>query len=194
MRNQRWGGSVIRQDKVNTARQGTARTFSSKSLGFSHGQRTARTVQRGTDRPAPFSQRNRNPERSYQAVFRLLSEQGLLIVAEAVLIATLAAAARIEGLVLVPTDSSCPVGIYRIVHKPLARGELVEACLPDAIARYGMARGYIRSGNCPNGFEPVIKIVGATAGDQVELSGQAASTGLRCREASRAQPTRAADQ
>lgn len=170
---QRWGGSVIGQDKVNTARQGTARTFPSKPFGFSHGQRTVRAVRRGTDRPAPFSQRNRTPECSYRAAFRLLSRQGLIIFAGAVLIATLATGARVERLVLVATDSSCPIGIYRIVHKPLAHGELIEACLPAAIARYGMARGYIRSGTCTNGSEPVIKIIGATAGDQVELSREA---------------------
>ena len=54
--NQRWGGSVIGQDKVNKARYSTARTFSANPFGFSHGQRTVREVSRGTDRPAPSSQ------------------------------------------------------------------------------------------------------------------------------------------
>jgi conjugative transfer signal peptidase TraF len=87
----------------------------------------------------------------------------------AILIMLLAAAMRTDGFILVGTDSSCPIGIYHVVHKPLARDELVEACLPDAIASYGMARGYLASGECPNGAEPVIKVIGALAGDRVDL-------------------------
>lgn len=49
-------------------------------------------------------------------------------------------------------------------------GELVEACLPNAVARYGIERGYLASGACPNDAEPVIKLVGAIAGDRVDLS------------------------
>jgi conjugative transfer signal peptidase TraF len=82
----------------------------------------------------------------------------------------LAAATRTDGLIFVATDSSCPIGIYHVVHQPPARGELVEACLPEAIASYGMARGYLASGECPNGAEPVIKVIGALAGDRVDLS------------------------
>jgi len=86
------------------------------------------------------------------------------------LILLFAAATRTDGLIFVATDSSCPIGIYHVVHQPPARGELVEACLPDAIASYGMARGYLASGECPNGAEPVIKVIGALAGDRVDLS------------------------
>jgi conjugative transfer signal peptidase TraF len=88
----------------------------------------------------------------------------------AILIMLLAAATRTDGLIFVATDSSCPIGIYHVVHQPPARGELVEACLPDAIASYGMARGYLASGECPIGAEPVIKVIGALAGDRVDLS------------------------
>ena len=42
--------------------------------------------------------------------------------------ALLAAATRTDGLIFVATDSSCPIGIYHVVHQPPARGELVEAC------------------------------------------------------------------
>ena len=88
----------------------------------------------------------------------------------AILIAIFAFAMRADGLVIAASDSSCPIGIYRLVHNQLARGELVEACLPDAIAKYGMTRGYLTQGNCPNGSEPVIKIIGAIPGDRVDLS------------------------
>ena len=169
--NQRWGGSVIGQDKVNTARHSTARTFSANPFGFSHGQRTVREVSRGTDRPAPSSQpdstsRARLPE----PLSGSSASKSLWLAIGAILIALLAAATRTDGLIFVATDSSCPIGIYHVVHQPLARGELVEACLPEAIASYGMARGYLASGECPNGAEPVIKVIGALAGDRVDLS------------------------
>jgi conjugative transfer signal peptidase TraF len=155
---------------VNTARYSTARTFSANPFGFSHGQRTVREVLRGTHRPAPSIQPNSTSQRSSKAVFRQLGEQVLWLVAGAILITLLAAATRANGLVFTVTDSSCPVGIYRIVHKSLARGALVEACLPNTIANYGIARGYLTSGDCPNGAEPVVKIIGAMAGDRVNLS------------------------
>jgi conjugative transfer signal peptidase TraF len=169
-RNLRWGGSVIGQDKVNKARQGTARTFSANPFGFSHGQRTVREVSRGTYQPATSIQPNSTSQQGSRAVFRQLGTQVLWLVTGAILIALMAAATRVDALVLVTTDSSCPIGIYRLVNKPLARGELVEACLPSKIASYGMARGYLNSGDCPNGAEPVIKVVGAMAGDHVDLS------------------------
>jgi len=167
---QRWGGSVIGQDKVNTARYSTARTFSANPFGFSHGQRTVRTASRGTDRPAPSSQQIHTSERAAGATFRLLCEQVIWLAMGTILIMLLAAATRADGLILVATDSSCPIGIYHVVHQPLARGELVEACLPEAIASYGMARGYLASGECPDRAEPVIKVIGALAGDRVDLS------------------------
>jgi conjugative transfer signal peptidase TraF len=168
--NQKMGGSVIGQDKVNTARQGTARTFSANPFGFSHGQRTVCEVSRGTGRPAPSSQTIHTSERAVGATFRLLCERVIWLAMGAILIMLLAAATRSGALIFVATDSSCPIGIYQVVHQPLARGELVEACLPEAIASYGMTRGYLASGDCPNGAEPVIKVIGALAGDHVDLS------------------------
>jgi conjugative transfer signal peptidase TraF len=75
------------------------------------------------------------------------------------------------------TDSSAPSGIYRVEGLPsgkplrdLRRGELVEACLPDAIAQRGLERGYLQRGGCPGGAEPVAKSVGALSGDIVVIS------------------------
>jgi conjugative transfer signal peptidase TraF len=155
---------------VNTARYSTARTFSTTPFGFSHGQRTVRTASRGTDRPAPSSQQIHTSERAAGATFRLLREQVIWLAIGAILIALLAASARTDGLIFVATDSSCPIGIYHVVHQPLAHGELVEACLPEAIASYGMSRGYLASGKCPDGAEPVIKVIGAIADDRVNLA------------------------
>jgi conjugative transfer signal peptidase TraF len=81
------------------------------------------------------------------------------------------------GLRIMLTDSAAPVGIYRVESLPsqksmrdLRRGELVEACLPDAIAQRGLERGYLQPGGCPGGAEPVAKRVGALSDDIVVIS------------------------
>jgi conjugative transfer signal peptidase TraF len=76
-----------------------------------------------------------------------------------------AALGRLFKLRITLTDSAAPAGIYRLVAAPVGRGDLVAACLPPAIARAGLARGYLRRGDCPAGAEPVAKVVGALPGD-----------------------------
>jgi conjugative transfer signal peptidase TraF len=73
------------------------------------------------------------------------------------------------GLLNSNTDSAAPAGIYRVVSGKFQRGDLVAACLPIAIARQGLARGYLRTGACAGNAEPVGKIVGALPGDIVEI-------------------------
>jgi len=69
------------------------------------------------------------------------------------------------------TDSACPLGIYRMVNRPISRGDLVLACLPPALARFAQARGYLARGRgCGDGIEPVGKRVGALPGDTVEAT------------------------
>jgi len=69
------------------------------------------------------------------------------------------------------TDSACPPGIYRMVNRPISRGDLVLACLPPALARFAQARGYLARGRgCGDGIEPVGKRVGALPGDTVEVT------------------------
>jgi conjugative transfer signal peptidase TraF len=111
-------------------------------------------------------------ERDPQAPIRHLKLQLLWLLVGAILITLLAFTTGSFGFVITLTDSSCPIGIYCLVRKPIERGELVEACLPNTIASYGIAREYLASGRCPNGAEPVIKIVGATRGDRVDLSSE----------------------
>ena len=53
------------------------------------------------------------------------------------------------GVLISLTDSAAPAGVYRIVSGGFRRGDLVAVCLPIAIARLGLARGYLRSGACP---------------------------------------------
>jgi len=75
------------------------------------------------------------------------------------------------GLRIGLTDSACPPGIYRMVSRAPSRGDLVLACLPDAIARFGSARGYLLRGRgCGDGIEPVGKRLSALPGDSVEVT------------------------
>ena len=74
------------------------------------------------------------------------------------------------GLRIGLTDSACPPGIYRMVNRAPSRGDLVLACLPDAIAQLGIARGYLLRGRgCRDGIEPVGKRLSALPGDSVEV-------------------------
>lgn len=77
--------------------------------------------------------------------------------------------ARIFRLRIMLTDSSAPAGIYHFSAVPAGRGALVAACLPAAIAQTGIVRGYLREGDCPAGAEPVAKVIGALAGDVVQV-------------------------
>jgi len=77
--------------------------------------------------------------------------------------------ARILELRITLTDSSAPAGVYRLVAAPPGRGALVAACLPAAIARTGLARGYLQPGDWPGGAEPVAKVVGALPGDTIDI-------------------------
>jgi conjugative transfer signal peptidase TraF len=94
------------------------------------------------------------------------------------------------------TDSSAPVGIYRVEPlfspesaRDLKHGELVEACLPDAIAQRGLERGYLQPGGCPGGAEPIAKRVGALAGDIIVISaGYVAVNGDRLSSVSETSP------
>lgn len=78
------------------------------------------------------------------------------------------------SLRLALSDSSTPAGIYRL--RPLAgapaRGELVGACLPQAIAEMALRRGYIEASPwsaCPAHAAPVGKLALGLPGDTVEV-------------------------
>lgn len=74
------------------------------------------------------------------------------------------------GLSFNVTDSM-PIGLYHVerLGLPVIRGTVVQACLPTPIAAVGRAQGYLMAGSCPDGAAPVLKIVAAAAGDQVQL-------------------------
>jgi conjugative transfer signal peptidase TraF len=89
--------------------------------------------------------------------------------AAAVIAAFLIAAGESFGILISVTDSAAAAGVYRVTSAEPFRGELVAACLPAEVAQFGLARGYLRTGGCPGDAEPVAKILGAHAGDAVEI-------------------------
>lgn len=71
------------------------------------------------------------------------------------------------------TTPSAPNGLWRVsaAPSPIRRGELVEVCPPPApVVRLAADRGWIERGDCPAGTIPLLKAVGAIAGDQVQIT------------------------
>jgi conjugative transfer signal peptidase TraF len=82
------------------------------------------------------------------------------------------AGANVAGLRFNGT-ASMPMGLWRVTDNraPLRRGEIVTVCLPDTQSVQGAsARGYVPPGNCPDGYEPLVKPVAAIPGDVVAIS------------------------
>jgi conjugative transfer signal peptidase TraF len=83
--------------------------------------------------------------------------------------AVLIAVGKASGIRISTTDSAAPAGVYRIAGHEVRRGELVAACLPISVAKLGLARGYLRAGDCPGNAEPVDKVIGALPGDLLDI-------------------------
>jgi conjugative transfer signal peptidase TraF len=81
--------------------------------------------------------------------------------------------AHVERVRVITTDSAAPAGIYRTIYLPPTRGTLVLACLPPEAARLALTRGYLGGGDCPDGAEPVAKIIGALPGDSLDIEADA---------------------
>ncbi len=76
---------------------------------------------------------------------------------------------RITGI-YINTTASFPVGFYKIVDKPIAKGAYVSFCPPrDKVFDMAMARHYISTGNCLGGYGMLLKRVFAQAGDRVSI-------------------------
>ena len=90
----------------------------------------------------------------------------------ALMMATLAAG-ETAGLRINAT-ASMPRGLWRVqAREPIPRGAIVTVCPPDqADIRAAAHRGYIPSGGCPGGYEPLVKPVAAVAGDLVAVTPQ----------------------
>lgn len=64
---------------------------------------------------------------------------------------------------------SMPRGLYRVTEASPTRGDLVAFCLEGDAAALALARGYVRSGSCPSGTQPLVKRLVGTVGDMVTL-------------------------
>lgn len=68
---------------------------------------------------------------------------------------------------------SMPRGLWQVspIQGSIARGAVVSLCPPDNdVFRKAMRRGYITSGVCPGGYEPLLKPVAAISGDVVSVT------------------------
>ncbi|HWZ61110.1 MAG TPA: conjugative transfer signal peptidase TraF [Gemmatimonadaceae bacterium] len=89
---------------------------------------------------------------------------GLAFVGVAGAVAASACGARVN------VSPSLPLGVYRVVHRPVVRGATVLLCLPASVARVARQRGYLWRGPCTGGVAPLGKIVAAVGGDTVEAT------------------------
>jgi conjugative transfer signal peptidase TraF len=92
-----------------------------------------------------------------------------VLVGVAASMAALVLLGHVFRLRIMLTDSAAPAGVYHLSAAPIERGALVAACLPVAMARTGLARGYLHEGDCPAGAEPVAKVIGALGGDELQI-------------------------
>lgn len=77
---------------------------------------------------------------------------------------------RVGGF-YINTTPSLPVGLYRIVEKPVLKGAYVAFCPPQSdVFDWAVARGYINQGECPGGYGQLLKRVHAVAGDTVLIN------------------------
>ena len=87
------------------------------------------------------------------------------------LISAAVAAGGLMGTIRVNYTRSLPIGVYRTVRAgSAARGSIVLVCLPEAIARYALERGYVWRGACPGRTAPIGKLVLAIEGDTVVVT------------------------
>ncbi len=106
----------------------------------------------------------------------MLGAQGVTVIV--VLLASLLTT-RALGFHWTLTES-LPRGVYQRVDVPLVRGTLVAFCLPHAHAAFAWQRGYITAvpdlplvRECPEGYQPLLKPIVASAGDVIDLTPEA---------------------
>jgi conjugative transfer signal peptidase TraF len=146
--------SVVGQDKGNAVLHRAAPGFRCDSYDLAVPCNTAYAALYGTDRTL-----------LYGAFKKLVCR----LTAVTAGIAAMIFSAGLFHLRILLTDSSAPAGIYRLSAVPAGRGALAAACLPAAVARTGLTRGYLGAGDCPAGAEPVAKVIGALGGDELQI-------------------------
>ena len=69
--------------------------------------------------------------------------------------------------------ASLPPGLWRVrpVTGPISAGQIVSFCPPDREPfRMARQRGYLGTGACPGGYEPLLKPVVAVTGDRIAIT------------------------
>ena len=85
-------------------------------------------------------------------------------------LAAMAISAHLSGVVI-NTTASLPLGLYRTIETPVARGVYVKFCPPpSALFDEAARRGYLHAGFCPGGYMPLLKRVLAVPGDRVKVT------------------------
>ena len=76
------------------------------------------------------------------------------------------------GGLRINATASMPRGLWLVrAGEPVKRGEVVAICPPDTVdIRQAARRGYVPTGRCPGGYEPLVKPVAALAGDLVTVT------------------------
>ena len=161
--------SVVQQDKGSVVPHRTSRLFLYRLTQFFYHARTIfeyHTVWSPSHRKtrANFAHRHSLDRQHARYAAPLMAAS-----AAAIGVGLLVLSAHLFRLRITLTDSSAPAGIYRIAQLPAGRGALVAVCLPAVLERQGLARGYLQRGDCRAGAEPVAKVLGAVAGDVVEV-------------------------
>jgi conjugative transfer signal peptidase TraF len=76
------------------------------------------------------------------------------------------------GGLRVNLTSSLPIGLYRLTDEIPERGDLVVFCLESSNPFCGVAkeRGYLPTGSCPSGLQPLLKRLVGLPGDYVAIT------------------------
>jgi len=68
-------------------------------------------------------------------------------------------------------EASMPLGVYWFVPGPVSKGDIVQSCLPKALAKYALQHRYLTlGGSCPDGLVPIVKVIAATSADSIDVS------------------------
>lgn len=104
---------------------------------------------------------------------RLCIFKGALVAASVIAGAAIITASTAFAFGLrVNNTASQPIGVWRLTDDPAGeRGAAVWACPPNNEAvRMALRYGSLPPGICPVGSKAILKVVGAVAGDQVEVT------------------------
>lgn len=101
--------------------------------------------------------------------YRFITE---IVALTALVIALIALFSLFTGVRFNTTDS-LPKGMYRAVQTPVVVGEIVVFCPPPSpLFSEAKQRGYLMLGDCEGGYLPLMKIVAAEQGDNVNITSE----------------------